>query len=85
MHTTPSAVAQSTGFLGLLAHYISGAISEQTWRNIMGILDDAELSPDERVAIAFYLNEFLAKARESVSKPWRSEPAAGEWGAPAHS
>ena len=82
MNTIPSAVAQSRGFLGLLARYISGEISDQTWQYITAILDDADLSPDERVAVALYLNDYLANTGGGISHPWQPIMKAGEWGRP---
>ncbi len=77
MYPTTSAVAHSTGFLGLLARYISGQISDQTWRGIMNILDDAKLAPDERVAVAFYLNKFLTRPLDEAVKGWTGTRMAG--------
>ena len=84
MNTTTQTVAQPAGFVGLLARYISGEISEDIWGHITAILDDAELSSDEREAVAFYLNEFLARAEQTSDAEWNREPVVGEWGMPAH-
>jgi len=84
MHRTSSTVAHSEGFLGLFARYILGEISENTWQTITAILDDADLSTDEREAVACYLNEHLANSHTAVGKPWNRKMTVGEWGAPAH-
>lgn len=50
-------VRPRTALALLLARYIAGEIAEQTWQRISALLDDEELSPEERLAFAAHLAE----------------------------
>ena len=55
----------STSLARLFARYINGDIAEQAWRRISAVLDAEGTTPEERLAYATYVNDWLDRGRMS--------------------
>ena len=57
---------RSTLLASLFARYMKGEIEESLWQRFLSMLDASETSPQERLALIAFMNDFLVERSVEV-------------------